>query len=319
MSRRISGSSFSARVEDVAALAAGAGDDQHVDALGDVRAPSWPRPCSTRRRGARARPSAAAVHSRLLPVLTSVSTRSSGAGQWSGSTDGIPIPRSCHRAGGRPDGHGLPPCHVPARLPDDRQVAGSSASSACLAGAALAIWWGLAGTVGAGRPGPTSGSRARRRPQRRRSTYDVAPAGRPRRVVHRAGAGQPARSGRGGDRRGSRPASRRRCTSVTTVQTADPGRDRRGRGLQRPALSPPPGRSAERADAAHSERSLAPAYPRLLVASSLPPVASGPRDLRRSGSGPASWHLASPHDERRRPHVTARRDRDRDQRHPSPG
>ncbi len=48
-------------VEDVAELTAGAGDDEHVDAFAGRSAPSSPRPCSTRRRGARARPSAAAL------------------------------------------------------------------------------------------------------------------------------------------------------------------------------------------------------------------------------------------------------------------
>ena len=58
------------RVEDAAALAAGAGDDHDLDALGDVAGPSSPRPCSTRRRGGRARPSdATALASRSQVLL----------------------------------------------------------------------------------------------------------------------------------------------------------------------------------------------------------------------------------------------------------
>ena len=52
------------RIEDGSPLPAGARDDVHVDALRARSGPSWPRPCSTRRRGGRAPPSSAGCRSR---------------------------------------------------------------------------------------------------------------------------------------------------------------------------------------------------------------------------------------------------------------
>ena len=190
-------------------------------------------------------------------------------------------PSSCHRAGGRPDGRS-PPVPLPRPAPGTAKwwVVGIVG---CLARHGPRRSGGAWPARSARSPGPTSATRTRR-PQHH-GDVRRPPAGRPRRVLRRAGPGQPATAPVGavtvadpGRRAGAR------CTGHDGADHHQ-GRDRRGQGLQRPALAAPS--AAQTAPRRPSRAESAP-FRGSLVRLVFSHRGSGPRDLHRSGSGPAS-------------------------------
>ena len=257
-SRRISGSCFSARVEHVAALAARAGDHQHVDALGGV-----PR---HRRRALAGLVVGVRVHRHQPQPFTHLHTcprsRTGRHRQWSSTTDRRPsiMSPSC----GRPDGRS--PRAAPPPGSRHRQWWVVGRSSACL----TRHWPSPSGGAWPARSGQVTwtdlGYAHVDRPQRRgrRTTCTARPTAtcpapcRPwTRTTARVGAVEVTIP----------PAAKRRCTAVTLVTAttnAVTGEVRPAASL--PAGEPLSGRRPGRTVARRMARSAA-----RLVDSSFPP------------------------------------------------
>ena len=165
MSRRMSGSSLSAGVEHVAALAARAGDHQHVDALGGV--------LRHRRRALAGLVVGVRVHRHQPQSFSHLHTcsrsRTGHHRQW--LIDDGSRPSSCHRACVRPDGRS--PRAAPPPGSRHRQVVGRR-HRRVPARHALAIWLGLASTLGQV-TWTDLGYSARRRPHRQRDVRRAPP------------------------------------------------------------------------------------------------------------------------------------------------